>query len=496
MIRALSDMELSKLSEFIELNLALHFPENRWDDLERNITTASKELGYTHVRTFIKNLTSTTLTRSYAELLASHLTVNETYFWREPLAFEALENIILPELLKSRYFSSKKIRIWSAGCSGGEEPYSIAIALSRVIPDIAHWDITILATDISPTMLEKAVSGVYGKWSFRGTPQWLKENYFKEIEKNKFEIIPKIKSLVNFRYLNLAENEYPSPINNTNAMDIIYCRNVLMYFKQSRFQHIAKGLHNSLVDGGYLIVSSSELSSQNFPDFVPVNFPGLVLYQKTSSEIKSSPEVIKSKVPPVLNFIEDKSPIIRTSKKTTPKTNKEASQNKDLSKNKLADLTSIATEYLSGEYELVISKLRDIEKTPEQHTLLIRSYANLGQPNEALESCEMAISKDKIDPSLHFLYATILQNQNRITDAIAAIKRALFIDSEFILAYYTMGNLLTKTGNLLGANKNYTNAISILDKLDDEEKIPESEGMTAGRLKEIIKGSLKTHTIS
>ena len=495
-MRVLSDMELLKLSEFIELNLALHFPENRWTDLERNITRAAKELGYNDVKTFINGFTSTALTREYAELLASHLTVNETYFWREPLTFEALENKILPELLKLRYSDSKKIRIWSAGCSGGEEPYSIAIALSRVISDIKNWDITILATDISPTMLNKAASGVYGKWSFRGTPTWLKEDYFNEIDKDKFEIIPKIKTLVKFRYLNLAENLYPSPINNTSAMDIIYCRNVLMYFKQSRFQQIANGLYNSLIDGGYLIVSSSELSSQNFPDFVPVNLPGFVLYQKSSKKTKSPPEVIKSKVPPVLNFIKDKLPANRIKTKVKPKIGIEPSSNKELIKNDQHDITAIATEYLSGKYEVIISKLKDIEKTPEQHLLLIRSYANLGKPKEALESCETAISKEKLDSRLHFLYATILQNQDRITDAIAAIKRALFIDSEFILAYYSLGNLLIKTGNHIGAQKNYSNAISILKGLDDEEIIPESEGMTAGRFKEIINDTLKKHTTS
>jgi chemotaxis protein methyltransferase CheR len=304
---------LLQLSEFIAFNLALYFPKERWNDLERKIVSAAKEFGYQDVGRFIHHIMSSPLTREHSDILASYLTINETYFWREPQSFEALEQKILPELIHLRKKKEKRIRIWSAGCSTGEEPYSIAIALRRLIPDIDNWNITILATDINPEILQKAITGVYSQWSFRNAPKWLKEKYFLPAEKGKFEILSEIKGMVRFEYLNLAKDIFPSPLNNTNAMDIIFCRNVLMYFTNEHFGQTVNGLFNSLVEGGYLMVGACELSTQNFPQFESVGFPGVVIYRKrlrdsynTSGvgfEIKPETAVVMEESPTCLKYV-------------------------------------------------------------------------------------------------------------------------------------------------------------------------------------------------
>jgi len=110
-------------------------------------------------------------------------------------------------------------------------------------------------------ILRKAMAGVYGKWSFRNAPPWLIEGYFTCKKDGVFEILPEIRKMVTFAYLNLAQDTYPSPLNNTNAMDIIFCRNVLMYFAPERARQVGDSLFRSLVDGGWLMVGASELSS-------------------------------------------------------------------------------------------------------------------------------------------------------------------------------------------------------------------------------------------
>lgn len=217
MKHTLPDNILLQLSEFIASNLALNFPKERWGDLERNIVNTAKEFGYNDVEKFILHIISAPLTREHIEILAANLTISETYFWREPQTLEALEQIIIPRLIRQRQKGEKRIRIWSAGCSTGEEPYSIAIALNRTIPNIKDWNISILATDINPRTLRKATTGEYGQWSLRGVPQWLKEKYFVQKPNNKFDIITEIKSMVKYEYLNLAEDIYPSSLNNTIA---------------------------------------------------------------------------------------------------------------------------------------------------------------------------------------------------------------------------------------------------------------------------------------
>ncbi len=206
-------------------------------------------------------------TRSQIEILASHLTVGETYFFRDKRLFKTLEESILSELIQLRRNSGRYLRIWSAGCSSGEEPYSIAILLSKMIPDIGDWGITILATDINTRFLQKAADGVYGNWSFRDIEPGIKEGFFNQKEDGRFEVLSRIREMVTFSYLNLVEDAYPSLVNNTNALDIIFCRNVLMYFVPELAGKVVRNLHRSLVDGGFLIVSPTESSIPIFSQF-------------------------------------------------------------------------------------------------------------------------------------------------------------------------------------------------------------------------------------
>ncbi|MCL5668881.1 MAG: chemotaxis protein CheR, partial [Gammaproteobacteria bacterium] len=212
---------LSRLSELLEAQIGLHFPGERWRDLERGIAAAARELGFPEVEACARRLLSAPLTHRQIEILASHLTVGETSFFRDRKSFEALEQYVLPPLIRSRRDSERRLRIWSAGCSTGEEPYSIAMVLDRLLPDHEQWNITILATDINPQSLRKAVEGAYGEWSFRDTPDWIRERYFKKARPGRFEIHPRIRKMVTFSYLNLADDVYPSLSTNTNAMDVI-----------------------------------------------------------------------------------------------------------------------------------------------------------------------------------------------------------------------------------------------------------------------------------
>ncbi len=494
---SLPENTLLQLSEFIASNLALNFPKERWTDLERNIVSASNEFGYKEVEGFIQRIMSSPLTHEHIEILTAHLTNNETYFWREHKTFEVLEQKILPELIQLRK-EEKRIRIWSAGCSTGEEPYSIAIALNRSIPNIKDWNITILATDISPRILRKATTGIYSQWSFRNSPQWLKENYFLPIEKNKFELIPRIKDIVKFEYLNLADDVFPSPINNTNAMDIIFCRNVLMYFTQDRFRQVSRGLYNSLVQGGYFVVSASELSTQNFPEFKPVNVPGMVIYQKTSKKIKDRykltfvdppPEPIPFQIPPKpFHTIEWMNP-------QPTEIENEIANLEEIPKQIVPVYEETLNAYSQGDYAEVIDKLQNDEQTVEEQILLIRAFANQGNLIDALKVCEKTITANKLDPRLYYLYAIILQENNQLNEAVASLKRAIYLDTNFVLSYYALGNIYQRLGDLKNSKKCYEIVLAILNKCGQEEILFESEGLTAGRFKEIINATMQTREL-
>src|SRR4030067_704497 len=298
MINTISKQLLSQLSELITPLMGLYFPEARWSDLERGIVSASRELGFSDIDAFITWLRSTPLTKNHVEILANHLTVGETYFLRDKESFQVIENRILPELLRSRQESEKRLRIWSAGCSTGEEPYSIAILLSRIIPDLKDWNITITATDINLSSLKKASEGLYSEWSFRNVPSWIKESYFKRTGNGHYEIIPTIKKMVTFQYLNLAEDVYPSLLNNTNAMDMIFCRNVLMYFSKDTAQKAVNGFYKSLTDYGWLLIGPADAMRSLSLNFVAVNFENITLYVKDTKKTKTIEDLRQATPPP------------------------------------------------------------------------------------------------------------------------------------------------------------------------------------------------------
>ena len=249
MTRSIPDELISQAAELIAAQLGLHFPPARWDDLERGIGAAAQELGARDLQSFVRSFVSSPWTKSRIEILASHLTIGETYFFRDGKTFEILQDHILPELISSRQKTERRLRLWSAGCCTGEEPYSIAMLLSRMIPDLKSWNITILGTDINHRFLQKAAKGVYGNWSFRSNPTWIQAKDFHR-KNGLLEISPDVKKMVTLSYLNLAEDAFPSLSNNTNAMDLILCRNVLMYFSVEQARKVIGNFHRCLIDWG------------------------------------------------------------------------------------------------------------------------------------------------------------------------------------------------------------------------------------------------------
>jgi chemotaxis protein methyltransferase CheR len=488
---------LSQLSEFIAAKTALHFPPERWGDLEHKAGSAAKEFGFAGKEEFIQWLVSSPLTTGQIDILASHLTIHETYFWREPQVFEALVAQVLPALFRSRQNSSRPIRIWSAGCATGEEPYSIAIALCRVIPVLKEWNITILATDINPRILRKAMAGVYSKWSFRNAPPWLTEGYFHCKKEGVFEILPEIRKMVTFAYMNLAEDIYPSSLNNTNAMDIIFCRNVLMYFAPERARQVGQGLYRSLVDGGWLMVGASELSQILFPQFASVQFPGAIAYRK-GTQGSLLPTAFPYEAPPF--------------QKTTAQRSVESSawvEQPALPFQFHEDEKALIPgnePMLQNEYAAVLEQpaqtigLETIEKTVEEivpsKALSIRALADQGKLPEALALCEEALASDKLDPGLHFLRAIILQELNRIDEAGVSLKRTLYLDQNFLLAHFALGNIVLRQGKAPAAKKHFENVLTLLKGCEPGEILPESEGLTAGRFREIIFATMETGALA
>jgi chemotaxis protein methyltransferase CheR len=499
MTECLSHSSLAQLSEFIADRMGLHFPRERWLDLERGMRSVTRAFEFDDMESFVQWLMAAPVTQSLIEMLASHLTVGETYFFRERQSFDLLEARVLPELINKRRDTERRLRIWSVGCCTGEEPYSIAILLKRMLPDLADWRITLLATDINPRFLHKAADGIYSEWSFRGVPGDFKARYFAERHNARFEILPEIKRMVTFGYLNLMEDNYPSLLNNTNAMDLIFCRNVLMYFRSEQAKQVASRLHLSLLDGGWLVVSPCEVSHVVFERFVAINFPGAIFYRKDHHKAAagsvSGPEALSHRpigsIPPRsigpahepdITIIDLPAAVISSGVPLAEKMDTE----KTLYEKSLAC-------YEQGFYEeaaqmlstLLAENLDDVKPA----ALLARVYANQGKLDEASRCSEQAVAADRMNPSCHILQATILQEQGAISEAVQALQRALYLEPNLVLAHFALGNIARAQEKVSEAARHFRNARMLLSAYAPEQTLPEFDGMTAGRLMEIIRST-------
>ena len=202
------------------------------------------------------------------------LTVNETYFFREKNQLKAFSEELLPELKETKK-NTKRLRIWSAGCSTGEEPYTIAM-LTLETGDFQDWTIEILGSDINQRVLHIARNGVYRKISFRSTEQYFIKKYFKQ-KNGSFSILDNVKKYVNFNHLNLLD---PYKVQLVGKMDVIFCRNVLIYFDLLSRRKLIDIFIERLTEGGYLLLGHAESLINISTAFKLKHFQYDMLYQK------------------------------------------------------------------------------------------------------------------------------------------------------------------------------------------------------------------------
>jgi chemotaxis protein methyltransferase CheR len=462
--------------------MGLHFPKERQVDLERGLTGAAKELGFSDIAKCAQWLLSASLTKPQFQTLASHLTVGETYFFREPKTFDVLRERIFPQLLRAKAAGERRLRIWSAACCTGEEPYSLAILLDQIIPVTADWQVTILASDINTRFLQKAAAGIFGEWSFRDAPPWLKERYFRRTADGRYAILPEIKKRVTFAQLNLAEDVFPSLATDTNAMDMIFCRNVLMYFTPPQARKAAKQLRHALTEDGWLVVSGSEGSQVLFTEFAPVNFPGVILYQKSGRPGTAAPAWT-----PAPRIEPPPEPVI-TEQWLAPPVAKapEEPPQPPASAHATASLLYQQGHYAEAADALLSSFTESTAPDASSFSLLARALANQGQLATALVWCDRWVAADKLDPSGHYFRAVVLQELGQADAARQSLQRALYLQPDFVLAHFAMANLARSRNQMTEANKHLTIMLGLLQACQPNDLPLESDGLTAGRLTEII----------
>jgi chemotaxis protein methyltransferase CheR len=270
----LTESELDEIRMLIEQRSAILFDSSR----ERFFSTRVRE--YLQEKELASGTELVRVVRGSSieyESFLERLLTQETSFFRYPAVYEALDKRILPEVQERKFWQSPRtLRIWSAGCSTGEEPYSIAVTLCESLKFAEAWEIEILATDVSRRALRHAERGVYSRRSLQDVSLGQLVTYF-TAGKHGFQVRPKIRHMISFAQINLAESVY------VGKFDCIFCMNVLMYFSEERRLQILRRFHDALEPGGYFVLGHAESLTNVSVKFEPLVLGDCRLYRKSSA---------------------------------------------------------------------------------------------------------------------------------------------------------------------------------------------------------------------
>ncbi|MBI5417757.1 tetratricopeptide repeat protein, partial [Candidatus Poribacteria bacterium] len=364
------------------------------------------------------------------------ITIGETYFFRSTPHFEVLRNHVLPEIIKRKEcLKNKFLRIWSSGCSRGDEAYSLAIALVESLPFYKEWEISILGTDINEGVLEQAKKGIYNKRDISHLSSEYLNKYF-VFKDDKYILDEKIKSMVKFEYHNLVKD--PFTMEEMQNLDIIFCRNVTIYFDLNTTRLVIDKFYNCLSDEGYLFIGHAESLWQITDKFKVVEFPQTFIYKKSILPVAEDAPAPFMEIPEI--NIKDYIPVCETALEELP-------------------LFTSSETYAAEEIEKDIEAYTRKEIETEYKEAL--ELFNKNRYHEALVLLDKVISKDKNFIHAYFVKATIFANQGKYEDAIKELKKLIEIDNLYLDSYYLLGVLLYKNGDFINAETQFRKVIYI-----------------------------------
>ncbi|GBC60120.1 hypothetical protein DENIS_1065 [Desulfonema ishimotonii] len=380
--------------------------------------------------------------------LVQVLTIKETYFFREPAPVRLFVERLAPAMLRNRA-AGRKIKVLSAGCSTGEEPYSLVMALmEKYGHGIAHT-FSVTGADIDTGALAKARQGIYRGQAFRMTSPLLKTRYFSPADANAWQLKKEIRDRVTFRHLNLFDPPYPDDV---CGADIIFYRNVSIYFDTEARLTIFRNLSDSLSDGGYMVVSATETLSHNRNILPLIEIDGVFLYHKPVPGSHSGGQPTVSPLRVGENPPEQRPP------QTPP-----SPVNAAPSENRLRKALKMARNKTYADALEVLDALI-AEKPDDAGARLLKAgiLLNIGQTDATRDICRDVIQANALCSEGHLLLGMADKLENRGEAACRQFRRVLYISPSNWLAHFHMAEIHRESGNLSAAHREYRTVVRLI----------------------------------
>jgi chemotaxis protein methyltransferase CheR len=466
--------------DLIEERCGLRFDDSQRSSLSASVAARMHQLSLMREDEYLARLRGAAPSLVEAELrnLLNLVTVTETCFFRDASQFRLLREYIIPALMaeRSAHGGPKKIRIWSAGCSSGEEAYSIAITLDEmgVFYDPA-WSIEIIGTDLNTKALEKARRGLYSARAVRNVEGVQLHDHFVR-EGKYFALNDAIKKRVKFEFGNLNQTPMPS----TGRQDIVFCKNVTIYFREEVTRKLVAGLHDTIAPDGFLLLGHAESLWQMSEDFTLVEYERAFCYRKTSHVAQQGgPDTV------------------RLNPDTTYTPAAVAQGFSPVHDEPLPQYDACLSAFRSGEWEIAESALTSlIASCPTfvpARLLLGGLYVNRGRFDEATQQAEAVLKVNDLEPRAHLLLGMIAARQQRGDEALQSLRRALYLDDSLALAHFWLANVYRERGDVARASLEYENVVRDWECHSLQLTEEFASDLTAEQLVEYCRGQIPPH---
>jgi len=454
----LDDAEFAELTALLYRAAGLAFDASRRESLAYSVNERMHAAGCRDVASYLALVGGPDGAQERQALL-DEVTIPETHFFRNPPQIRALRAHVLPELLKQAA-STRRLRVWSAGCSTGEEPYTIAMLLRELLPATAGWDVKVIATDISTRALAAASRGRYSERSFVMTdPVDLQRFFVLDTESASYVVRDEVKDLVEFRHHNLVTE--PPPFDG-GALDLVLCRNVTIYFDRETTKSLMHRLHGCLRDGGYLFLGHAETLWQITSAFSLVSLGDAFVYRRPSADDERRAVLPDRRT-------EDEPRPTKADRRRGPEDRRRA----DVRRLHLPRLPALSHPKAPPA----------APPTPRPDPIeAVRGAVHTGRYDEAADLAAEITTADPLRHEAHYLHGLALTNLGRDADALVVLRKAIYLNPDDGFAHFLLAGALERRGELVAAGRSYRAAAATLGKRPLDAVAPELGGRSVAEL--------------
>ena len=472
----MGSFELADLDRFrgiVAARLGLQFDDGKKELLADVLRQRLQAHGQAEAATYLAYLSSGPNGREELRALATHLTVTETYFFRDSNQIHALTESALPACIRVRA-ADRRLRLLSAGCASGEEAYSLAILLRERFPELGSWQIEILGLDLNPAMIAKARKARYHKWSLRDTPDALRDKYFR-INGADYVLDEGIHGMASFEEQNVARSDLAS----LNGFDIILCRNMIMYLVPEAAQSVIRTLTQALAPGGFLFLGYAETLRGLSHDFHLLHTHEAFYYQKRPetgqpppSSSKAQPFTVATPLvdPPDIAWVDA---VRRASERIESLSRDCTARIEPLPKVAgcspvdLGFVFELLRQERFREALVVLGKVSpEAPRDPDVQILQAGLLTNCGDLETAEQVCGRILAADDLNAGAHYLTAVCREHAGDSNAAMEHDRAAIYLDGAFAMPHLHLGRMAKRSADLTTARRELEQAGVLLSRED------------------------------